>query len=129
MISVNELLVFVYLFVSTWLLHEFFHIKSHGIRRTGDIYVNEFGLTASPYEAVRSMLWFKLAGGLLASVVSFVVLLLSSPSVFSFGLLVMGWMQLVYGVYEGFARENRELVRHGIYLVVFVFWLTVWVVL
>ena len=126
MISFQEGLIFVYLFVVTWLLHELFHIKGQGIMKTGDIYVNELGFTASPYEAIRDMLWFKLSGGILASIVCFLVLFLSHPSSFSFGLITMGWMQLCYGVYEGLTPQNRELHRYCIYVGVTLFWIILW---
>lgn len=120
-----EFLAFVYVFFTAWLLHELFHIKGHGISRIGMILVNEFGFTAQLFGHYDS-LYFKLSGGILTFMVLFFLLPLTHPSPFSFGLFASGMIQFVYGLYEGFTKENKKHVRYAIYLSVFLICAIIW---
>lgn len=124
---IQELLLFIYLFVNTWLLHELMHIKSQGLRTTGVIFVKKVGFEADSDKTINDQ-WMRFAGGILASIVTFAVLILSGFTPFTFALITCGWMQLIYGIYEGFTPNNEQLVRYGIYAGVFLFWLIIWVI-
>ena len=125
MITFQEGCVFFFLFVVCWLLHELFHIKGQGLINTGKIFVERFGFTCVSDRTIDSV-WLSLSGGILTSLVSFIMLLLSIGTSYVFGFLTVGWTQLIYGLYEGFCKVNVRSVRYVIYVCVFVFWFVVW---
>jgi hypothetical protein len=69
-----------------------------------------------------------LSGLSLYSLIIFIILLVSGYTVFTFGLLVNGWVQLCYSGYEGYMYGHVTRFRYIIYICVFVFWLIIWMV-
>jgi len=119
-------LVFVFVWYTIFLWHEVCHIMATGILR-GTIYVDGLGLSCIPSFPDRYNV-VKLCGGLGASLVSFLLMFMSTMVIWQFSFFTLGWVQLVYGCYEGFVKVNVRSIRYGLYVLVVLFCLVFWLV-
>jgi hypothetical protein len=109
------------------LLHELMHIKGQGFLATGKINVGIYGFTTN-VDVIKNREWLYYSGGILSSIILFIILCLVMNTVFIFGLLICGWIQLIYGLYEGHYQGLVTCFRYIIYIGVFLFWLIIWVI-
>ena len=124
--TLKFILTFIFIYVSAFLIHELMHIKGQGILNTGNIYVWKYGMTVSSDSEISEK-WFYYSGGILTSLILFIVAILSS-GYFRESFIVNGWMQLLYGIYEGYTYGNVKF-RYFIYLGVILLYVMVrWVI-
>jgi hypothetical protein len=120
-----NIFILVFAFVSSFLIHELMHIKSQGVLSTGRIRVNEYGMTCTTDNVVNNVI-LKYSGGVYTSIVMFICAVLSS-GFWQDSFILMGWMQLLYGIYEGYS-EGKVGWRYLIYVGVFIVWLLVTII-
>lgn len=96
---IRAVLVFAFLWVCSFLLHELMHIKGGGLRNTGMIFVGKFDMAASLYSQKHDD-WFYLSGGFLTGIVFAVASMLTVDVLWRFSLLTIGLVQVIYGGFE-----------------------------
>jgi len=126
---IQQVLLFLFIFLSSFLIHELAHIKAFGPLKQGMIKVYDFGMAAYPSGYYENDLWFRFSGGFISGAILLLALALSTPSPFSFGLVTCATMQIIYAVYEAFSKENKIEVRYLIYLGVTFIWIMLWFVI
>lgn len=119
---IRAILVFVFLWVCSFLFHELMHIKGQGWRQTGWIEVEELSMRANtiPYYGDE---WFLLSGGFLTALAFFVASFLTADVLWQWSLLTIALTQLSYGVFEWqFLRKlspvRYKIGRYAIYITV-----------
>ena len=110
------LLIAFFVYVSSWLIHEFMHIKSQGILSTGNIAVWRYSMTVGVSSGYRYPGVFYYAGGVYSSIIMF-LLAIVSYGWWQWCWLTMGWLQLCYGFYEGYT-DGHVKYRYYIYMLV-----------
>ena len=119
-----EIIALIPIYVLSMLLHELMHIKSQWLT-TGTIWVHSLGMTCDSDETYNVEL-YHYAGGVYTSVAMFVMAALDATSIFALGFITMGWVQLVYGIYEGYTIHNIKWQRYLIYISVILINVVVW---
>ena len=107
MISLYQLLqllvLFPFVWIASFLFHEFFHVKARiifGKNDTGEIQVFRYGFSAYR-EYVTNDSWFFLAGGLLSGTLFILIGLVLWPNVvIRTCLFTTGAVNIVYGFFE-----------------------------
>ena len=115
--------IFLFVWVSSFLIHELMHIKGQGLKVIGKIYVNIFGMTVTANHTISDK-WFSLSGGILTSIIMFLCVFLSE-GFWQWSFLTLGWIQLTYGIYEGYCGIKY---RYYIYIGVIIFMMIIWMV-
>jgi len=116
---------FLLVFVTIFLWHELMHIKSQGILMTGTIWVHKLGMTVSA-DTIHNERLHKLGGGILSSIVSFLAYFLSSDPQFQFSFFTLGWVNLCYGLYEGYSGVKYRYYIYAItILLCSIYWLLI----
>ena len=83
-------------------MHELMHIKSHGVKATGTIDVNEIGMTCTSNNPTNP--YSSYAGGIYSGIIYLLVALMAyyyGAWGFYLPASTFGVMNLVYGFYEG----------------------------
>lgn len=123
MIEILEMIiVFLFVWITSFLLHELCHIKSQGIKNTGTINIYRYSMTANC--PIINEVWFYFSGGILTCLVMFLLSILSTGW-WCWCFLTLGWVHLCYGLYEGTNMGNityRYLVYLLVLLVMFILW-------
>ena len=124
----NELITLILIYPIIWLLsfliHEYMHIKGQGLTSTGKIYINKTGMTAS-CNNIKNVDWFFYSGGVLSAMVLFTLCVLVTSDILRFCLWSTGWVQLCYGIFEGIKQshvEDRYYVYGAVVLLTFIIW-------
>lgn len=120
------IIIFLFVWITSFLLHELCHIKSQGIKNTGNIYIHKLSMTASC--PITNIVWFHYSGGILTCIVMFLM------SIFLQGwwcwcYLTLGWVHLCYGIYEGYnmgSVSNRYMIYILVLLVMLILWSMRW---
>lgn len=86
--------------ITILLWHEFMHIKSQGIKATGNINVEKYGFTCGA-DVVKWSDIHSYSGGIYTSILCFIVFFLINDITAKFVLFSLGWVNLLYGLYEG----------------------------
>lgn len=111
-------LLFLFAWVSSFLIHELMHVKGQGLSSEGTIYVGFFGFRAS-CRKIKYPKWFFYSGGILSGMVMLVVsylLYLSCVDVWLWWtFLSVSMVQLCYGIYEGVVSGD-VVYRHLLYV-------------
>lgn len=103
------------IWILIFLFHELMHIKSQGIRMTGKILINyPHGMMAIPKKIKEEKLFY-MSGGILSSLACFILFFMSQDIQFQYAFFVMGWIQLLYGICEGWFVVKF---RYILYLIV-----------
>lgn len=116
--------IFIFVWVTSFLLHEMMHIKSQG--PNGNIDVWKYGMTCTVEKMTRPQLFYY-AGGIFTSPIMFICALLSAGW-WSWSFLTLGLVQLFYGIYEGYNHGNVSK-RYYIYGSVVIVMLILWIIL
>ena len=126
------ILVSLFCWIESFLLHEYMHIKSQGILMTGTIDVKQFGFTCSP-EFIKNRKWLYYAGGILSGIVYLIMgVCLWYYGIWSFYVpfITFGIINLSYGIWEGWKGPTG---RYKVYIatigVMVVFWLLYFMVI
>jgi len=120
---ISEILLFLYVWISSFLIHEIMHIKGQGIFMTGTIDVWKYGMTVSP-DVVEYPVWMYYSGGILSSLIMFILAYLTTGWL-CWCFLTLGWVQLIYGIYEGYNMGNVKY-RYIIYVTVILIMVVLW---
>ena len=80
---------------------------------TGNINVNKYGMTVGATHVYNSRL-FRMGGGILSSIVCFLLFFLSQDIQFQYAFFTMGWIQFAYGIYEGWFGVSKRYWIYGI---------------
>jgi hypothetical protein len=115
---INNILVFIFVFVSSFLIHELMHIKSQGLLMGGTIRVTKYGMYVTADKVNNKELFFY-GGGILTSIIMFILVFLSN-NWWRWSFLTMGILQLFYGMYEGYTKGKVKY-RGFIYIFVIIF--------
>jgi len=116
-------LIFVFVWFTMFLIHELMHIKSQGITMGGKIWVEGWSFTCTA-DTVKDDLLFKLGGGILTSIICFILVFLSCCW-WQWCFLTLGWVQFLYGLYEGFIGVKY---RYLIYILIVTVMVIIWLV-
>lgn len=116
-------LVFVFVFLSSFLIHELMHIKSQGINMKGTIFVKKLGMYCTP-EHFNNLHVFELAGGIYTSIIMF-IMTFCCVGWWQWCFLTMGYVHFFYGLYEGFISIKY---RMYIYVTVICVMMMIWMV-
>jgi hypothetical protein len=100
------------------------HIKGQGFFSTGKIYVGQWWGETVGADKIISAEWFKLCGGLLTSLVMFTMVFMTENWI-QWCFLTLGYIQLVYGIYEDFYGVKY---RYAIYISITIVMLLIWMV-
>jgi hypothetical protein len=121
---IQNILIFIFIFYTSFKLHETLHIKGQGFFNTGKIFVGKWWGETVGADKVKNVEWFKLSGGVLTSLVMF-ILCFCSIGFWQWSFLTLGFVQLAYGIYEGFYGVKY---RYAIYISMTVVMLIIWMV-
>ena len=111
------------IWVLIFLLHELMHIRSQGLTMTGKIWVKEWGMVVSADHVYNRRL-FGMGGGILSSIVCFLLYFLSQDVQWQWGFFTMGWIQFAYGLYEGWVGVKHRYVIYGVVgIICTIYWL------
>jgi len=113
------------IFVDSFLWHELMHIKSQGLLATGRKAVNKYGMTVGCNDTHDNKL-FRYGGGLLGCIPMFLLVFFTSGWI-QWCFLTMGYVQLIYGLYEGSSYPIGK--RFYIYVGVITFMILLWFIL
>jgi hypothetical protein len=119
---IELMFILLFTFITSFLWHELMHIKSQGITATGKIYVNKTGMTANCYGTWNNDLFYY-GGGTLTSIIMFTMVFLTKD-IWQWTFLTMGWLQLLYGIYEG--KNHKVPYRYILYLIVIAISVIIW---
>ena len=123
---VEKIGILLFVWVTSFLLHELMHIIGQGIKTKGKIYVDgTIGMKVTVNQAPYPK-WFWYSGGILCSIIMFVVAILLTGW-WQWCYLTLGWVQLIYGIYEGNYYDNVKY-RYYIYLCVVLVSIIIWMV-
>ena len=125
-----EWIVFIFMilygWITTFLWHEYFHIKSQGILNTGEININKWGFTASVDNKDKPR-WCRLAGGFLSGILHLFI----GGILAYFGLWYMyiplitfGMINLIYGFWE---MDHGGEGRYKIYAITLLIMSCIWI--
>jgi len=118
---ITSALVWILIF----LLHELCHIKSQGLLMTGTIWVHKLGMTVKA-DHIHNQRLHSMGGGVLSSIVCFIAYFLSQDIQFQYAFFTMGWIQLIYGLYEGWRGvKYRYLIYLLIGIICTIYWFKV----
>lgn len=123
--SILDIPVFIFVFGSSFLWHDWLHIKSQGPLATGKIYVHNVGMTCVA-DFMHNPKLFYLGGGVLASTILFIMAFIFN---YPFSFICMGWLHLCYGLCEGFIGYTAAIARYTIYVAVIGINIAAWVLL
>jgi hypothetical protein len=121
--NILSVFIFIFVWVSSFLIHELMHIAGQGHLK-GKIYVNGLGMKVIADPLIYPK-WFHYSGGILTSIVMFIMVTLSYGW-WAWCFLTLGWVQLCYGLYEGYIGTDK---RFLIYFVIVVIMLSIWVLI
>jgi len=118
-------LIFIYVYITSFLIHELMHIKSQGILSEGKITITSTGMLAY-CNYIKNAKLFYYGGGILSSIIMFILVFLTMDW-WQWCYLTMGFLQLSYGMYEGYTMCDVGY-RYYIYVIVIIIMLIIWVV-
>jgi len=129
MISINDLMILPFAILFAWvgsfLWHELSHIKSQGIKMSGTIWVDAFGMTVLPDEMKWPQL-FALAGGLYSGVVYLIMsgfLFYYEAWALYIAFSTFGAINVVYGFWEWLHGPEGRFKIYGITSILMaIFW-------
>jgi len=107
--------IFIFTWIVSFLFHEFMHIKGQSVFKDGIIYVSKTGFTVTT-SPLYYPVWFYYSGGILTSIVMFALVFVSTGW-WQWCWFTLGWVQLCYGIYEGYKQGNVKN-RYYIYLAI-----------
>ena len=118
-----NILITPIIYVTSFLWHEFCHIKSQGLLATGRINVNKYGMTCGCNDTWNNRLFF-LGGGILSSIIMF-IFVFATKGWIQWCFLTMGYVQLFYGLFEGYKPYNIKY-RFVIYFIIITVMIIIW---
>lgn len=117
--------LYIFIWVISFLLHEFWHIKGQGWKSTGTIFINKFGMTAS-CNNIKDVKVYFYSGGVFSSIVLFILCFLITDRILLFCVWSWAWVQLAYGIYEGI-KQSGVSDRWYVYgVMILITWLVWW---
>ena len=119
----DKISIFLFVWITSFLIHEVMHIKSQGLKSTGIIGVHQYGFTASVNHMENSEVFYY-AGGVYTSIIMSLCALLSIGW-WSWCFITLAWVQLCYGIYEGYNYGDVDY-RYIIYIVIPLIMLIFW---
>lgn len=128
-----EISFFIALWFGSFFLHEVMHNFAAWIKGSEDFCIipdfANLSMTAHYYDYVKDPILISYAGGVFTSFFMF-GLSFSSTGVLSFLCLTMGWIQLCYGIAEGYfsrklSSKTFRRLRYGLYISI-LFIMSVW---
>ena len=128
-----EILAFIfvvfYAWLSSFLLHEWFHIKSQGILMHGSIKVTGVGFTATP-DNTYDLRYMRFAGGFYSGIVNLIlgiIFWLNDLWYLYVPFITFGMINLIYGFWEmKYGGEGRWKIYAGTTLGMIAFWVIYW---
>jgi len=108
-----------YSLLASFLIHEWWHIKSQGFFMKGDISVNELGMTAMP-DSMPNTKAYWYGGGIGSGIVHLLAgLLLVAYDAWGayVPLITAGVIQITRGLHEGYTYDEKKEDRFMVYLV------------
>ena len=119
----------VYAWLTTFLWHEFFHIKSQGLLNTGRINVYKSGFTATVDNKTNPE-WCRLAGGFLSGILHFIIggiLWYHKLWYMYIPIITLAIINFTYGFWEmNHGGDGRYKVYGATTIVMILFWLAYW---
>ena len=124
--TVDYILTAIGVWILIFLLHELMHIKSQGPKTEGTIRVHyPHSMTVGADKVWNSRL-FWMGGGILSSIICFILFFLSQDIQFQYAFFTMGWIQLAYGLYEGWLGvKYRYWIYGGVGILCTLYWFMV----
>jgi len=120
--TIDYILTAIAVWAFAFLFHELMHPKSQGIFNTGEIHVHPVGLTVSS-DNIWNQRLCRMGGGILTSILCFILFFCSQDIQFQYAFFTMGWIQFAYGLYEGWIGCSGRYWVYGIVgLVCTLFW-------
>jgi len=114
------------MWLTSFLVHEFMHIKSQGILMGGTIYVNEFGMTVDADE-IYNLDLFYLSGGLYSGIIFMllgIILFYYNAVALYIPSFTFGFINLTYGFWEFIhGAEGRWKIYLTSTIISIIFWL------
>jgi len=101
------------------------HIKSQGITSEGEITITSTGMLAY-CNHIKDLSLFYYSGGVLSSIIMFILVFLTTDW-WQWCYLTMGFLQLSYGMYEGYTECNVGY-RYYIYVIIIIIMLIIWAI-
>jgi hypothetical protein len=121
---ISLILIFVFVWITVNLWHELFHCleaKRQGASKCR-VSVNWFGMTYSYSGSVNNTTQIRLAGGVYSSVLCFLLVFFVSTPSWAFSFWTLGWVQLFYGLYEGYVGCKYRYVLYAVVVCVCIVW-------
>ena len=128
---IQNMVILIFLYVTSFLLHELFHVKSQGLKSTGTIYVDKLGMTASSNH-IHDYELFKMSGGILTSIIFFLMVFVTD-NFMQWGFLTFGFLHFCYGLFEWkylgiLPPQKYKARRYSIYVWVILIMIVIWLV-
>jgi len=122
----QDIYIVLFVFITSFLWHEYMHIKSQGLFATGTIGVGKIGLWAGCSSMKNRKLFFY-GAGLLSSIVLFLMVFCTSGFE-QYCWYSLGILQLVYGIVEGTYETTNQKYRIILYISILLVMLVIWLV-